>query len=65
MILILVNESRERVDGGPSPGDDMSHGLDINGGAFQHIDELDEHRNEECKFDVDTPTARLGAELKQ
>jgi hypothetical protein len=45
MILILVNESRERVYGGPSLVDDMSHDLDINGGALQHIvviDELDE-----------------------
>lgn len=45
MILILVNESRERVDGGPGLGDDVSHDLDINGGALQHIivaDELDE-----------------------
>jgi hypothetical protein len=44
MILILVDESRERVDGGPGLGDDVSHDLDINDGALQHIvvaDELD------------------------
>jgi hypothetical protein len=45
MILILVDQSRERVDGGPGLGDDVSHDRDINGGALQHIvviDELDE-----------------------
>jgi hypothetical protein len=55
MILILVNESREGVDGGPSLGDDMSHDLDINGGALQHIIVVDE---------VDKPVLDLeGCEL--
>jgi hypothetical protein len=45
VILILVNESRERVNGGPSLGDDVSHDLDIDGSALEHIvviDEVDE-----------------------
>jgi hypothetical protein len=40
--LILVDESRERVDSGPGLCDDVGHDLDIDGGALQYIVVLDE-----------------------